>query len=129
MQGMEGDDESDELTARLSSLRLATNDRAPVDENVVFGHLAVTVKDAKAFKTQGLSLVLRVIYPKVYQTAIPDQQTRDVIGHTFSLHNITTEGVVVLEFFKGVTSAVKALRKVRVRARCSDETKGPTCVW
>lgn len=45
----------------------------------------------------GLSCVMRVVYPNKYQTAIPDQQTREVLGHVFSLHNITTEGTVVLE--------------------------------
>lgn len=59
----------------------------------------------------GLSCVMRVVYPRVYQTAIPDQQTRDVLGHVFSMHNITTEATVVLELFKGVPLAVKALRK------------------
>ena len=54
---------------------------------------------------------MRVVYPKVYQTAIPDQHTSKIVGHQFSLHNITTEGAVVLEFFKGMPVAVKALRK------------------
>jgi hypothetical protein len=42
-------------------------------EDVVFGNLTLEVKDAKAFKIDKLSLSLRVVYPKVYQTAIPVQ--------------------------------------------------------
>ena len=69
-------------------------------DDVVFGNVCVSVRDAKSFKLSNLTLSLRVVYPKVYQTAIPVQETTRPLGHSFDLHNITTEGTLVLEFFK-----------------------------
>ncbi len=66
----------------------------------MFGNVVINIKDVKSFRLNNLTLSLRVVYPKVYQTAIPVQETNKPLGHTFSLHNITTEGTLVIEFFK-----------------------------
>ena len=42
---LDGEEESEELAARLSALRVASNDGGPVSD-VVFGHLSVTIKVA-----------------------------------------------------------------------------------
>lgn len=89
---------------------MASHEKQKVDD-VVFGNVSVCLRDVKAFRANGLTLSLRVVYPKVYQTAIPVQETAKPLGHTFSLHNITTEGTLVLEFFKGLVT-LRALSKI-----------------
>ena len=80
-------------------------------DDVVFGNVTISVRDCKSFRLNGLTLSLRVVYPKVYQTAIPVQETNKPLGHSFSLHNITTEGTLVLEFFRGLVT-LRALSKI-----------------
>ena len=85
------EDDSEELMMKLSTHRQGSSNKNLKVEDVVFGNISVTVKDAKSFRTNNLTLSLRVVYPKVYEAAVPIQETNKPIGHCFRLNNITTE--------------------------------------